>query len=212
MMQWGDQDERLQITRIDRVVQDGEAILTWQWPKDLEYVCIRSYRDPMDGSLPELDPRTFKLYTREEYKVNSGYRARVNYIGLQYYRIYPCMMRDGVLTVLRQANDNNFVQISGGKANIRFSIKYSNRLFSKMKRVDIRLFCEMPVDREALCYVKKQEGYPTSVSDGVVYPFNRDFSAGPNILPPIEINKNEFVKLFFTDGKRYGSVYELIPE
>jgi len=31
-------------------------------------------------------------------------------------------------------------------------------------------------------------------------------------LPEIEINKNDQIKLFFTDGKKYGEIYELIPE
>ncbi|MNI95240.1 hypothetical protein D3C73_1534800 [compost metagenome] len=71
---------------------------------------------------------------------------------------------------------------------------------------------EAPVPKDVLCYVKKRGGHPASKEDGVLFPFVQDFAAGRNALPPIEIAKDDFVRIFFTDGRSYGQYYELVPE
>lgn len=71
---------------------------------------------------------------------------------------------------------------------------------------------EVPVPQEALCYVKKRGGYPADRDDGTLYPFTAPFAAGRNVLPSVEVGGDEYVRLFFTDGQKYGTVYELVPE
>lgn len=65
---------------------------------------------------------------------------------------------------------------------------------------------------DVLCYVKKRGGHPAGKEDGILFPFVQDFAPGRNVLPPIEIGKDDFVRIFFTDGKKYGLYYELVPE
>jgi hypothetical protein len=153
-----------------------------------------------------------KLYTREEYKASSGYRERLNVIERHAYRIYPCVKQDGKLVVVRQEDNDNKVQFSMGKAAILYSIQYRKSLFSKTQTVRIQITSEVLVSKEVLCFVKKEGGIPLHKDDGIVYPFVHDFEPGRNVMSEIQIHKNEFIKLFFTDGKKHGQIYELMPE
>lgn len=71
---------------------------------------------------------------------------------------------------------------------------------------------EVPVPKEVLCYVKKRDAHPSSKEDGARFPFVQDFAPGRNQLPPIEVGKDDFIRIFFTDGPKYGAYYELVPE
>ncbi|MNN38378.1 hypothetical protein D3C81_1523740 [compost metagenome] len=104
------------------------------------------------------------------------------------------------------------MEFSTGRAKIRYSITHKSGLLRKYKTVQISVLSEVEIPKEALCYVKKQGNYPVSIEDGTVYPFLRDFPSGRSTLPVIEVGKNDYVRLFFTDGPKYGRLYELIPE
>ncbi|GIP32009.1 hypothetical protein [Paenibacillus sp. J2TS4] len=214
MMQWSEPDERYRITNAAARFEqgEGECILTWNWPQDVNYVYIYSFEDGAGLSPDRVDPRQLKLFTREEYKVKSGYRMRVDFTGPHYYRIFPCVTREGGLTVLMQLDSSNLARVSGGRAKIRYSIKYGNPWFGKYKSVRIRLFCEIPVPREALCYVKKEGAAPRNKEDGTVYPFMNDFPPGRTELPPIEVGRSEYIRLFFSDGPAFGERFELLQE
>lgn len=186
--------------------------MTWAWPKDVEYVYVYGFQAGAERPLDELLPQDLKLFTREEYKNKSGYRERVDYIGLRAYRIFPCVRREGKLTALRQTDDRNTIIVSGGRAKIRYSVKYGSKLFSKFKTVRIQLFCEIAVPQDALCYVKQEGASPADKDDGIAYPFMSDFPVGRTVLQEIEIGKNEFVRVFFTDSKKYSELFTLIQE
>ncbi|UUZ85613.1 hypothetical protein LJK88_20165 [Paenibacillus sp. P26] len=153
-----------------------------------------------------------KLYTREEYKVRGGYRSPADFIGARYFRIYPCVMEGVQLITLSQTGEDNLARVSGGRAKIRYAIQYGLPWFGKYKSVRIRLFCEIPVPKEALCYVKKQGAVPLNPEDGTLYPSLRDLPAGRTELPEIQVGRQDQVRLFLTDGKRYGDQFEVIPE
>ncbi|WP_233455234.1 hypothetical protein [Paenibacillus elgii] len=212
MMQWSEPDERYRITKAASEVREGECLLTWHWPKEINYVYIDSFEDGGEQPPDGLDPKRLKLFTREEYKAKNGYRARVDFTGPYFYRIYPCVMLEGRLTPLSQRDGDNLTRVSGGRGKIRYGIKYGGGWFSKYKTVQIRLFCEIPVPREALCYVKKEGAAPRNKEDGTFYPFMNDFPPGRTELPPIEVGKNDYIRLFFTDGPIYGERFELIPD
>jgi len=210
--QWEEHDEQYGIKQTSAQVQNGESVVTWMWPKGVESVYVYSFSDGTEQPPETLGPRQLKLFTREEYKTRLGYRERVEHFGVQGYRIFPCLMRDGKLAPLKQTDAHNCVRVSGGKAQIRYQIKYSRSWFAKYKKVRIQLFCEIAVPRDVLCYVKKEGSAPVNKDDGITYPFMSDFASGRHVLPDVEVGKDDYIRLFFTDGKASGQLYELIPE
>lgn len=201
-----------EIRDLRKTLRDSEVHLTWFWSKDIDFVYI--YKAPADHVQPysEIAEDDLRLYTREEYKANQGYVARIDGISRSHYRIFPCQKREGKLIIFRQENDNNSIGISGSKGKIYFSITYKNKLFQPLKKVKISIMSELPLDKEVLVYVKKHGSIPNSIDDGTVYPFVRDLPSGKSVQPEIEIDKNEYIRIFFSNGRKSAYDYELIPE
>ncbi|WP_052339669.1 hypothetical protein [Gorillibacterium massiliense] len=216
-MEWtwsGEAPAALHISGVDCRTQDGSSILTWDWPGSLRYVFLYGYAPGTGGvgaqRLPESGAAGMKLYTREEYKANGGFRERIDRIGFYRYIIFPCVRQEGELLVYRQTDGENEVAFSLGKAVIRCSIEYSGGWLGRRRTARMTVSTEVPVPKETLCYVKKAGSLPLSIDDGVRYPLLFDLSPGRNRLPDIEIGRDDCVKLFFTDGKAYGGTFDLI--
>ncbi|EKN71493.1 hypothetical protein BABA_01290 [Neobacillus bataviensis LMG 21833] len=201
-----------EIKDVKQTIQDAEVRLNWFWSNEIDFVYI--YKTASDNVKPisEIDERDIKLYTREEYKINQGYVSKLDTIGRTAYRIFPCQKRDGKLVVFKQEDEKNLITITGARAKIYFSISYKNKLFQPRKKVKLAIHTELPLEKELLVYVKKSGGVPSSLEDGTVYPFVRDFPAGRTVSPEIEMDKNEFIRIFFNNGKNTAQHYELIPE
>lgn len=199
------------ITDVTSQVEDRYCTLRWRWPDGVQAVYIHkaSVEEPDPGEVP---PVGMKLYTREEYKSNNGYRDRLDDIGLISYTIFARLATNGETLLVRQNDGANRIVVSAGKARIYYSIQQKKGLFAKHKTVHMVITAEVPVPRNVLCYVKKRGGHPAGKEDGILFPFVQDFNAGRNVLPPIEIGKDDFVRIFFTDGRKYGLYYELVPE
>ncbi|AIQ50830.1 hypothetical protein [Paenibacillus sp. FSL R7-0331] len=199
------------VTEVTARVEDRLCTLRWRWPDGVQAVCI--HKGAAEGPEREaLPPSGMKLYTREEYKANNGYRDRMDDIGLVSYTIYARIEDSGETLLLKQTEGANQITVSAGKARIYYSVSQKKPIFGKQKTVHMTITAEVPVPKDVLCYVKKRGGYPASREDGVLFPFVQDFAAGRNTLPPIEIGKEDFVRIFFTDGRKYGQYYELVPE
>lgn len=204
-------------TNPDRYIRDtayrmheDQAVLTWHWPDEIP--CVYVYRaqpgqafDPSD-----VNPQQLRLYTREEYKVNSGYHERIEGVGRFAYSIIPCLLEAGKPVMRIQPNSENVVLVSSGKSKIYYSIKTRKQWFGKFQSVQIEIITETPIPKEALCYVKKEGAYPARKDDGTQFAFIADFEPGRNIMPEIEIKKSEYIRLFFTDGRKYGELFELV--
>lgn len=200
-----------EIRDLRKTLRDSELHLSWFWSKDIDFVYI--YKASADHIKPlgKLGEHDVKLYTREEYKANQGYLDRLDGMGRFAYRILPCQKRDGQLIVFKQENDENVIYISGARAKIYFSIHYKNKFFQPRKKVRMSIMTELPIERDILVYVKKRGGPPVSIEDGTVYPFVRDFPSGKSVPPEIEIDKDEFIRIFFSNRKQSAQFYELIP-
>jgi hypothetical protein len=201
-----------EIRDLKSTVRDSEVHLSWFWSNEIDFVYI--YKTTADHVKPisELEDGELKFYTREEYKVNQGYVSRLESFGRFAYRIFPCQKRDGQLFVFKQENENNLITISGSRAKIYCSISYKNRLFQSRKKVKMSIMTELPLGKELLVYVKKSGGVPVSIDDGTVYPFVRSFPSGKTAPPEIEIDKNEYIKIFLSKGMQAAQKYELIAE
>ncbi len=193
-------------------VQEDRCVLRWHWPPGLRAVYIaRTAADIAPQAAAHQPGSGLKLYTREEYKANGGYSTRLEGIGRYLYTVYAVLEEDGEPLLVRQPAGDNEIAVSTGRAKIRYAVQYKNSWFKPVKAVTIRIAAEVPVPKEALCYVKKQGSAPASRDDGMMFPFVSDFAAGATVLPPIEVGKQEYVRLFLSDGKQYGQLYELIP-
>lgn len=199
--------------------QDGLCTLRWLWPRDTEAVYIEKVtqmsavgEEGSSSDQPDSSPASLRLYTKEEYKANNGYIERVDHFGRMTYTVYMTYEEQGETVLVRQPDGQNTIELSAGKAKIYYSIKQQGVWFGKRKTVRIEVHAEVPIPKEVLCYVKKEGGYAVNKDDGIVYPFAASFQAGRNELPAIEVGKNEYVRLFFTDGRTYGQMYELILE
>jgi len=192
-------------------VEDRFCTLRWRWPDGVQAVCI--HKAPAEETESrEYPPSGLKLYTREEYKANNGYRDRLDDIGLVSYTVYARLTENGETVLVRQEEGDNRIVVSAGKARIYYSINQKKGWFQKAKTVQMSITAEVPVSREVLCYVKKRGGYPAGKDDGILFPFVQDFAAGRSVLPPIEVGPDDYVRIFFTDGRKYGLYYELVPE
>ncbi|MCG5251068.1 beta-mannanase [Brevibacillus agri] len=192
--------------------QGGDFVLTWHWGQDIPCVYVHKslYGAPFDAGL--IEDQELKLYTREEYKVHKGLREKAEGIGRYTYRIFPCRLEDGKPILLIPQGDAHVIHVSTGKEKIYYSFKRSGSWFRKQQTLQIRIFSEIPIAKDVLCYVKKEGSPPAHKDDGTQYPFIRDLVPGVNLLPEIEVRKKDVIRLFFTDGKKYGEMYELIPE
>ncbi|WP_311082952.1 beta-mannanase [Paenibacillus polymyxa] len=205
------------ISELSHKIDDNRVVLRWQWPEGAAVVYIAKHSADAGGNgqnegeaLPPFS--SLKLFTREEYKAAGSYRDRIEGIGRVRYTVYPAVREGGDTYVIRQQDGANQLELSTGRAKIRYAIHHKKSWFRSRKTVQIQVTAEVPVPQEALCYVKKRGGYPADRDDGTLYPFTAPFAAGRNVLPAVVVGGDEYVRLFFTDGQKYGTVYELVPE
>lgn len=208
-----DQDSPL-ISELTRTMEGDLCTLRWHWPASVQAVYIRKTaadQEHIEGSNNVVpNHEGLKLYTKAEYKSNNGYHTRMDGIGRYMFTVYACQESEGGPELILQPNGGNTIEISAGKAKIHCSIKYKTGLFQKYKTIQITVTTEVPIGKDVLCYVKKQGGYPANKEDGTLYPFVSAFSSGKNTLPAIEVGKQDYIRIFFTDGRLHGQMYELI--
>ncbi|MBG9796746.1 beta-mannanase [Brevibacillus laterosporus] len=193
-------------------MQGNECVLNWHWAESVP--CVYVYKSRFDTPFDpdQINEKDMKLYTREEYKVHRGYREYIDGYGRYTYRIFPCQLQNGRPVMLIPDGEDHIIHVSSGKAKIYYSFKKGKKWFSQHQTLQIRIFSEILIPKEALCYVKKEGSPPANKDDGTQYAFIRDLEPGENVMPEIEIKKKDYIRLFFTDGKKYGQSYELIPE
>lgn len=209
-MNWNEAEPSQWVNDVSVRNIDHINILTWQWPRNIQYVYIAKVIEK-EADI-ERSERPLKLYTREEYKANAGYKDSMSSIGKIVYKVYPAIRKEGQMIILDQQNQLNEVSAKTQKGRIFYSITYKNNWFSQQKTVRIKVRTEISLPKETLSYVKKTGSSPLNIEDGSVYSFVHDFNQGLTLLPDIQINKQDYIGLFFTNGKKDGEHYELIPE
>ncbi|KPU43312.1 hypothetical protein OXPF_27530 [Oxobacter pfennigii] len=209
-MRYREQASFEQIRDINCVIDGDNCILSWLWPRGIDsvYICRTAEDEKID--IDKVTKENSKLYTKNEYMEYNGYHERIEGIGRYTYTLYPMVREDGELYLIDQDGINNKISVRTGKIHIVYSVKERKKLFTDKKTVRITVCPEAPVDKDAICYVKKSGSYPQNSSDGIVFPFIQDFTAGENIMPEIEMDKNEYVRLFLTDSSINVGLYELI--
>ncbi|MBH5318391.1 beta-mannanase [Paenibacillus sp. GSMTC-2017] len=197
------------ITGLTRMLEKDRCTLRWTWPTGVDAVYIRKVAlDECEDSREDVN--RLKLYTKAEYKANNGYVSRLESARIYRFTVYVLIETKEGSFLLEQPNRGNIIEISAGKAKIYYSVTEKGGLFRKHKSIGIEVNTEVALENDVLCYVKKSGSFPANRDDGVLYPFVVPFSAGKNILPPIEVGKSDYVRLFLTDGRTHGQLYELI--
>lgn len=112
------------ITDVTSQVDDRFCTLRWRWPDGVQAVYIhKTSAEAADMGTGDDPPVGMKLYTREEYKSNNGYRDRLDDIGLISYTIFARLAENGETVLVRQSDGVNRVMVSAGKARIYYSIQ-----------------------------------------------------------------------------------------
>lgn len=201
------------IKGLTHTLSGDRCTLQWLWPSGVEAVYIGKAEAEQAAFRGTPDLASLKLYTRAEYKSNNGYHIRLEGIGRYRFTVYIYEegAEDGKVIWL-QSDGLSELDVSASRAKIRYSVKQKTGFLQRYKTVSIQVTAEVPIAKDVLCYVKKAGGYPASKDDGMMYPFAAAFASGRNVLPPIEVGKQDFVRVFFTDGPRFAQLYELVPE
>ncbi|WP_409344075.1 beta-mannanase [Paenibacillus sp. MBLB4367] len=209
-MEWVESaNDDLRITNLTSRLHNHECILNWHWPDGLQFVYIHKASADAEPGAEPAGEKQMKLYTIEEYKANGGFRDKIDEIGRFVYSLYPFIRDQDGSRVVRQTGGDNVIRVSTGKAKVDCRIKYKSSLFGKTKLVRIAFYTDISVPKEALCYVKKEGGIPMTIEDGTVFPFIRDIGPGSDEMTEFPVGKNDYVKVFFTDGKKYAEMYQL---
>lgn len=194
------------ISELSHKIDDNRVVLRWQWPEGaaVVYIAKQSADAGVNGQnegevLPPFS--SLKLFTREEYKAAGSYRDRIEGIGRVRYTVYPAVREDGDTYVIRQQDGANQLELSTGRAKIRYAVHHKKGWFRSRKTVQIQVTAEVPVPQEALCYVKKRGGYPTDRDDGTLYPFTAPFAAGRNVLPAVEVGEMNMCGCFLRTAR-----------
>lgn len=129
-----DNASALVITDVTSQVDERFCTLRWRWPDGVQAVYIhKTSAEEASIGTGDIPPVGMKLYTREEYKSNNGYRDRLDEIGLVSYTIYARLAENGETLLVRQSDGANRVVVSAGKARIYYSVQQKED-YSENKR------------------------------------------------------------------------------
>lgn len=180
-------------------IENEHCIIRWKWPNHIDYVLIAKKDEDPEADI-EVDPvESGKLYTKEEYKSQNGYVEKIEKIGKFEYMISPYILEHGERIIGKQLDGENRIIVITGKINTYYSVSEKPKWFSNKKIIQITVRAEQPIDKDLYCYVKKKGSYPSDKNDGIMFQFIHDFKPGKNKFSEIELDKDEFIKLFLTD-------------
>lgn len=189
-------------------VEDGKVILSFKWPNELEQVYIYK-RSLLDDESIDWE-RPYKKYTKDEYASFNGYIDRKLSGVICEYIICPYVREGEENFLIRFKDECNRIKLMTQRIEIRYQLKEKKKLFSNKKLVQINVFCEREVPKEYLAYVKKKNGIPSQLDDGMRFDFVSDFHAGDNSFPEIEVDKEEQVRIYLTDEIPFKEAYRVI--
>lgn len=200
----------LQLTGLKAEVKEETVHLSFKWPRELEQVYIYR-RNLLEQERFDRD-KPYRKYTQSEYVRFGGFIDSHPRMGLIEYEVCPYIQTPEETYLVSSEEGTNRVQVMTRKIVIRYTLKERKKLFSNKKSVQIQVFCEVDLPREALCYVKKKGSIPVNNQDGMQFQFISDFVAGDNVLPEIEIAKDEYVRIYLSDEVEHKEVYGVYKE
>jgi len=183
---------------------DDRLRITFDWPPAVQQTHVHILRGEVE---------TVKLFTLQEYKKHSGFLAE-KMAGETTFRIYPLVWSVthggicnstgnalGEYVLYDQAESNSVTFIE--KTIITCSIKETT---GQYKNHEITLSANYPVPENIICYVKKENGLPQNIIDGVLYHIREAVNPGQPIKRVVRTMKNEYIRFFVMDEAIYGIV------
>lgn len=198
------------VTDLKSLVEANTFTLRWKWPQNSDLVYLYKVNTMEDVNLEIINEKNLKLYTKDEYKEFNGYVEKIKEISQYKYIVFPALEGEYEPVAIKQKDERNQVLFCTGKPEIIYHIVEHKRIFGSKKIIKINIYSDAPIRKEALCYVKKQGSYPVSIEDGVKFDFVFDFHAGENEQQPIEIGRDEYIRVFLKDSNEYRNMYTLI--
>ena len=196
------------ISDIKATINEGQVNLTFKWPNELEQLYI--YKQDILRN-EEIDwEKPYRKYTKNEYACFGGFKDQDASNAMSKYVLCPYIHNDLESYLVRYENRCNEVEVISHRIEIHYEICEKKKLFSKRKSVQMQVFCEVPLTKHYLCYVKKKGNIPLGLEDGIQFQFISDFEVGENVLPEIEVEKDEYVRIYLTDEIPYKEAYRIM--
>lgn len=183
-----------------KCIEEGGVIrLTFRWPAAIEQVYIFKTDGIFD--IEAADEKDARLFTSQEYKKQAGFIDRKT-PGTHTYHVYPFIREGGCDIAVTQKDGRNTVTCLTGQITVNFSIREKRPrlgILSQDKINEISIVSDQYVEADVLCYVKKENGYPADIHDGVMYFLNEPLSPGISLHRQIKTRKNEYLRIFIRD-------------
>lgn len=197
--------------KIDHIkvhIEGDKVLLKFQWPNTLEMLYV--YKAHLvSGEQIDFD-KPYRKYTKNEYSNFGGFIDSVTEGGIVKYVLCPYMHDGSSAYLVQYENKENEVCVIASRIEVRYEIHEKKKLFSKQKIVQMQVFCEKEIPKEYLCYVKKKGSIPVGIEDGMRFQFIDDFGAGNNLLPEVEVDKDEYIRIYLTEEVPYQEAYRVI--
>lgn len=196
------------ITDIKAEVNNGQVTLNFKWPNELEHIYIYKQNILKEEIIDWEKP--YRKYTKDEYASFGGFKDTGLANAMSKYTLCPYIQGDLKSYIVCYKDGSNEIEVIGQQIQIRYTIKEKKKLFSSRKVIQMQIFTDSPLPKSYLCYVKKRGSIPVGLEDGMRFQFISDFIAGDNSLPEIEVDKDEYIRIYLTEEVPYKEAYRII--
>lgn len=206
-IKWYDK-EGPKITDIKVRLEEGKVILTFKWPNELEQIYIYKQSMLCEETIDWEKP--YRKYTKNEYASFNGFIDKREGEAMCRYVLCPYIQNQEEAYIVQFEDKCNEVEIITQKIEVRYQINEKKKLFSSRKTIQMSVFCETKLPRDYLCYVKKKGTIPTGIKDGTCFQFISDFEPGDNVFSEIEVDKDEYVRIYLSDDVPFKEAYRVL--
>ena len=169
---------------------EGDSFrITFYWPEGVQQVYI--YRKQ-----GELTQGRGKIVTLQEYRKQGGIIDPKSPGRITYY-IYPFERVDGDDYCYAHP-ENKHIITATALSVINYTIEEYNGWRSD-KVYSITIISSHPIPPETIICVKKEGEPPTSVNDGIKYPFYEPINPVAPFIRQMQTDKNEYIRLFIAE-------------
>lgn len=195
------------ISNIKTHVEEDKITLNFMWSNHLEQVYV--YRRNLLQEEQFNWDKPYRKYTKDEYIRFGGFVDISAELGILEYSICPFIKEDTNAYIIQYEEPCNRVEVSTRRIQIKYTLKEKRKLFGSTKNVQMHVFCDTQLPRELLCYTKKKGSIPLDAQDGTQFKFITDFAAGDNVLPEIEMDKDEYIRIYLAENIEHKELYKV---
>lgn len=206
-MKWYDgRDPRVADIKVH--LEERKVTLSFKWPNELENLYI--YKKSLLKEEEINWDKPYRKYTKSEYARFGGFVDQSLESAISLYILCPYIQDSFESYIVRYEDHCNEVEVIAKKIEVRYQINEKKKLFSNRKVVQMSIFCETELPKSYLCYVKKRGSIPIGIEDGTCFRFISDFEAGDNVLSEIEVDKDEYVRIYLTEDVPFKEGYRVV--